>query len=53
MTNAKLIFTPSNMKAQRGIFDNGEYYFEVGADSPETFLEYGDFVGTNRRHVYT
>ncbi len=29
MTNAKLIFTPSNMKAQKGIFDNGEYTLRV------------------------
>ena len=33
-------------------FANGDYYFEVGADSPETFLEYGDFDGTNGRHDF-
>ncbi|WP_298496587.1 DUF5060 domain-containing protein [uncultured Algibacter sp.] len=33
-------------------FDNGSYYFEVGADSPETFLEYEDFDATNARHDY-
>lgn len=33
-------------------FDNGTYYLEVGADSPETFLEYGDFDATTPRHDY-
>ena len=33
-------------------FDNGDYYYEVGADSPETFLEYGDFDATPGRHDY-
>ncbi|MFV9550916.1 DUF5060 domain-containing protein [Algibacter sp. PT7-4] len=34
-------------------FDNGDYYFEIGADSPETFLEYDDFDATPARHDYT
>ncbi len=34
-------------------FDNGSYYFEVGADSPETFLEYEDFDATKARHDYS
>ncbi|WP_396601243.1 DUF5060 domain-containing protein [Algibacter sp. R77976] len=33
-------------------FDNGDYYFEIGADSPETFLEYDDFDATPSRHDY-
>lgn len=33
-------------------FDNGDYFFEVGADSPETFLEYGDFDATTGRNDY-
>lgn len=33
-------------------FDNGSYYFEVGTDSPETFLEYNDFDATVARHDY-
>ncbi len=33
-------------------FDNGDYYFEVGSDSPETFLEYGDFDATTGRHDF-
>ncbi len=33
-------------------FDNGSYYFEVGTDSPETFLEYNDFDNTKARHDF-
>lgn len=33
-------------------FDNGTYYFEVGTDSPETFLEYNDFDATEARHDF-
>lgn len=34
-------------------FDNGSYYFEVGTDSPETFLEYNDFDATVARHDFS
>ncbi|GAA4974562.1 DUF5060 domain-containing protein [Algibacter aquimarinus] len=34
-------------------FDNGSYFFEVGTDSPETFLEYEDFDATEARHDYS
>ncbi|SFZ95320.1 protein of unknown function, partial [Flaviramulus basaltis] len=34
-------------------FDNGDYYFEMGSDSPETFLEYADFDATTPRHDYS
>ena len=33
-------------------FTNGEYYFEVGADSPETFLEYAEFDNTPSSRTY-
>lgn len=33
-------------------FSNGEYYFEIGTDSPETFLEYEDFDATVGRHDF-
>ncbi|GAA4281728.1 hypothetical protein GCM10022260_21490 [Gaetbulibacter aestuarii] len=34
-------------------FADGTYFYEVGADSPETFLEYGDFDATVGRHTFT
>ena len=34
-------------------FANGDHFYEVGADSPETFLEYGDFDATVGRHDFT
>ena len=34
-------------------FPNGDYYFEVGADSPETFLEYSDFDATSANNTYS
>ncbi|MDE3741492.1 Ig-like domain-containing protein [Maribacter polysaccharolyticus] len=33
-------------------FANGDYFFEVGADSPETFLEYSDFDATETNNEY-
>lgn len=34
-------------------FNNGDYFFEFGADSPETFLEYADFDATTARHDFS
>ncbi|GAA4281727.1 hypothetical protein GCM10022260_21480 [Gaetbulibacter aestuarii] len=33
-------------------FADGTYFYEIGSDSPETFLEYGDFDATVGRHTF-
>ena len=40
------------VEAYAAQFANGDFYFEVGADSPETFLEYADFDATAENNTY-